>query len=298
MSDIVHRLATDPGDYDRLHRYLATEHRFGEGELYCCPGDLDWWLHIEEEPESKVRATPLWLEGDSIVAWIYANKGQFELFVDPARYDLLPELVDWSARAARAANAGKVEIYANDLDIQRTGIYANLGFERTDETYNMRTISLVQDLPAPNLPDGFQFRDMTAVEGEDLERRVELHRVVWAPSRWTPAKHARLMQARTYRPDLDLIAVAPNGDFASYTIIWFDPSLKYGVFEPVGCHPDCRQRGLTSAVMYEGLRRLQALGAERAWVNSWHASLPANRLYESCGFTLADRIRAWARPVS
>jgi ribosomal protein S18 acetylase RimI-like enzyme len=50
--------------------------------------------------------------------------------------------------------------------------------------------------------------------------------------------------------------------------------------------------------MYEGLRRLKALGADPAYVSSWHDSLPANRLYESCGFTEVDRTMQWKRPLA
>ena len=96
-----------------------------------------------------------------------------------------------------------------------------------------------------------------------------------------------------FRAEHDLVAVAPDGTIAAFAIIWNDGVTGVGVFEPVGCHPDHRQKGLTKAVMYEGMRRLQALGAERAFVNSWHASLPANRLYESAGFQVVDRQRKW-----
>jgi ribosomal protein S18 acetylase RimI-like enzyme len=70
------------------------------------------------------------------------------------------------------------------------------------------------------------------------------------------------------------------------------------VFEPVGCHPDYRQRGLTRAVMLEGMARLKALGARKAFVNSLATSLPANRLYESSGFRLVDRQRKWVKSLA
>lgn len=133
---------------------------------------------------------------------------------------------------------------------------------------------------------------------QEIERRVELHRAVWAPSKMTVAKHHAVMSSPTYRPDLDLIVVAPNGDLAAYAIVWHDTYNRIGVFEPVGCHPDYRQRGLTRAIMLEGMARLRKLGAKMAFVNSLYNSVPANRLYESSGFQIVDRQRKWTKSLT
>jgi hypothetical protein len=46
--------------------------------------------------------------------------------------------------------------------------------------------------------------------------------------------------------------------------------------------------------MLEGLRRLHALGAQRAQVTVGHQREPANQLYERTGFAVVDRHMAWA----
>jgi mycothiol synthase len=65
-----------------------------------------------------------------------------------------------------------------------------------------------------------------------------------------------------------------------------------GVFEPVGCHSGHRRRGLASAVIIEGMRRLQRLGATTAHVSSAVGS-GAENLYESLGFRIIDRDDRW-----
>ncbi|MEZ4495591.1 MAG: hypothetical protein R2845_02150 [Thermomicrobiales bacterium] len=123
-------------------------------------------------------------------------------------------MVEWSEGSAREAGAATFEVFANDDHLVRQQVFRDAGLALAEDHYTFRRYPLTGDLPAPHLPDGYRFRDMTVLDGDTLERRVDLHRVVWAPSRWTPVKHARLMETRHYRPDLDLIAVAPNGDFA------------------------------------------------------------------------------------
>jgi GNAT superfamily N-acetyltransferase len=73
-----------------------------------------------------------------------------------------------------------------------------------------------------------------------------------------------------------------------------------GWFEPVATHPAHHRRGLATAAMSEGLRRLRALGATRAYVGSGYGA-PANRLYESLGFTAYEIwhhwVKSWEAPL-
>jgi predicted N-acetyltransferase YhbS len=51
-----------------------------------------------------------------------------------------------------------------------------------------------------------------------------------------------------------------------------------GFFEPVSTHPDFRRRGFGRAVVMEGIRRIAAVGAEKARVGS------GQPFYEAIGF--------------
>ncbi|UCG26158.1 MAG: GNAT family N-acetyltransferase, partial [Chloroflexota bacterium] len=90
-------------------------------------------------------------------------------------------------------------------------------------------------------------------------------------------------QAPSFQPDLDLVAIAPDGAFAAYVGIPYDRANQLGIFEPVCTHPDHRRKGLARALMQEGLLRLQALGAHYAMVDTGDM-ISANRLYDAIGF--------------
>ena len=96
-----------------------------------------------------------------------------------------------------------------------------------------------------------------------------------------------------YRHDLDIVAVAPDGELAAFCTVWFDDVTRTAVFEPVGTHPNHQKRGLGKAVMSEGLRRAQKLGATLATVSSY--STGAHALYESMGFTDVDLLEPWIK---
>ena len=88
-----------------------------------------------------------------------------------------------------------------------------------------------------------------------------------------------------------IVAVAPNGEFASFCTVWFDDVNRTGAFEPVGTAPEHQRRGLGKAVMCEGLRRLKRMGATMAYVGSY--SPAAHAFYSSVGFTEYDLSFPW-----
>ena len=94
-----------------------------------------------------------------------------------------------------------------------------------------------------------------------------------------PNWYRNIQNAPLYRRDLDLVVVAPDGAIAAFCTIWFDDVTRSAYFEPVATVPAHRRRGLGRAVMTEGLRRLQRLGATTAFVGG--LSPAANALYRS-----------------
>ncbi|HEU5102850.1 MAG TPA: GNAT family N-acetyltransferase [Roseiflexaceae bacterium] len=78
---------------------------------------------------------------------------------------------------------------------------------------------------------------------------------------------------------MDLVAIAPEEDIAAFCTIWFDDVTRSGYFEPVATVPAHQRRGLGKAVMTEGLRRLQGIGATTVFVSG--SSTAANALYRS-----------------
>jgi GNAT superfamily N-acetyltransferase len=109
----------------------------------------------------------------------------------------------------------------------------------------------------------------------------------------TGAWYRNVQRAPLYRRDLDVVAISPNGDIASFATCYFDDVSRTGVFVLDGTASQHRRIGLGKAVMVEALRRLQWLGATAAYV-SWYDA-PAGALYESVGFLDQRRGRVWVK---
>jgi GNAT superfamily N-acetyltransferase len=104
-----------------------------------------------------------------------------------------------------------------------------------------------------------------------------------------------IQRAPLYRRDLDLVVVAPDGTLAAFCTIWYDDVTRTGLFEPVGTAPEHQRRGLGKGILTEGLKRLQELGADMAYVGSYTES--AHALYASVGFETYRILEPWEKEL-
>jgi ribosomal protein S18 acetylase RimI-like enzyme len=250
-------------------------------------GDVAWGAtqHVGREPEWRRQ---LWEEDGRLVAygWLF-RPSTLDWQVDPRRPDLLHDVLDWFEAEAEK---DPLETSALADDAHGIRILRSRGYERAAGGPWMAF--LVHDLravPEPELPEGCTVR---AVAGEaDFERRVDVHRRAWEPSRFTLAGYRNVRETWPYREDLDCVVETPDGSFAAYALAWYDDENRVGELEPVGTDPAYRRRGLGRAVNLFALRRLRDAGAERAIVLCrGDAAYPVpKRLYESVGFRQHSR---------
>jgi GNAT superfamily N-acetyltransferase len=179
----------------------------------------------------------------------------------------------------------KATTWIQEKDIVRQEMAKQLGYKKANfpEFQRRRLISEpIQDVP---IPAGYTLRSMG--DTSEIPARSWLswkafhsdepddHYQGWD---WYP----RVQSAPLYRRDLDLVAVAADGELASFCTLWFDDVTRTASFEPVGTHPNHQKKGVGKALMTEGLKRVKHLGATLATVGSY--SVRAGALYESIGF--------------
>jgi GNAT superfamily N-acetyltransferase len=239
-------------------------------------GDVAWgrWHHPRREHEWKVE---LW---NGAWTWLRRPKNELDWLVHPDRKgsELHARLLEWFE--AEAEGEGPLRTWSFEDDEPTLGILAAAGFACEADAHAMSfNVRDLPEEPEPEPPDGFRFR--TVGEG-DLARRVEIHRLVWHPSRVTDESYANVMRAWPYRPDLDCVVEGPDWPFAAYALAWYDDANRVGELEPVGTRPRFRRLGLGAAVCRYAFSRLREAGAEQVVVYS--NTEPAQRLYESLGF--------------
>ena len=220
------------------------------------------------------------------------------------RAAIVDESLAWAVAATRAAAvagevvSGTLTTWAMDADEPLGRLLGKQGFAPAPEptyTHWYQRLDGRVAPPQPVLPDGYRIHG--TVLPDDLERRVEVHRSAFAPSRMTVAKYAAMPSMPHYDGSRDLVVEAPDGSFAAFTAVWWDPAARIGEFEPVGTHEDHRRIGLGKAVNLAGLALLRDLGAIDALVFSACANAASEALYASAGFEAVTRHRAWVRAL-
>ncbi len=150
----------------------------------------------------------------------------------------------------------------------------------------------VEAVPASLLPAGFTIRPLAGVS--EVGAYVALHQAAFGSKAMTEPWRRRTTERPEYVPELDLVAVAPDGRPAAFCVCWFTPSgrdgLPSGQIEPLGVDPAFRGLGLGRALLQEGLGRLHALGSEQVFVETDNQRDAALALYQSVGFRVAEDV--------
>ena len=287
-------------DYAAMRRLIADSYQLAAPHSYMLLGDLDWWRALLEEPEAFLPTIPLWFAGDTLVGFVWPREGNGEIVSHPHHRAAEPLMLAYAEQHLRtpatATEPAALTLVSLQSETHRNELFAARGFVRLDSFLASHILDLSRPTPTPQLPAGFTFRDMSGdLDDAEIEARVNVHRTAFHPSKFTAAKYAVARNSATYRPDFDLVVVAPNGDFAAYCILWFEPQNQVALYEPVGCHPDYQRQGLGRAVLYEGMQRLRELGAARAHVGSWRDDSAGALLYRAAGFQLIDRFYDWRK---
>ncbi len=286
-----------PADLGPLCAFVARCHqRSATPDAFINPGDLVWRTlnNAHYQPEREMY---IWEEGGEITGFVLQKRLSFDFTAAPwlepeQRRSLMASMLTHAERQARENGLrGNLLTSVSQDDLESIEALKTAGYVRDDDLMYALERPLTGEIPAPVLPEGFVVRHP---EPPELGKRVDIHQEVWHPSRFSLEAYLNLRSAPIYRPDLDLVAVTPEGRFASYCIVWYDTINQVGEFEPVGTRKAWERRGLGKAVLLEGFRRLRELGARKAVVYCYEDNLA---FYRSAGFSEVNQWIGFCKPL-
>lgn len=233
--------------------------------------DIQWWYR--QERASDRTGQLFWLDerGEPLAAFIttdFRHSVQCDVLVLPA--DPACERQVWSTAISRTGTVGRPAGFVARLDNAIGAVALGAaGYGMADQEAVVSCwLEAVRRPPIPPLPPGYRVLSRAA----DTDRPHPLAR------RNGPDVALRLRECSLYRPELDLIVEAPDGQVAGYGLFWADPVTSVGLVEPIRTEVGHEGRGIASHLVALGLDRLAGHGCQRLKVS-------ADRdLYRRAGF--------------
>lgn len=299
MSIATHPYA-GPADTSRMLDFVAAHPA-------CSPHALDMPYRLCSPASRSLEGVRLWEdERRALAAFAVVQCGAWGTL----DYAIRPggdapgiegEMMAWALPrfAAITAAAGRPLHWWLDVpegDAERTALAERHGFAPDDWHAAHLARPLDGALPEPRLPDGYAIRPLEGAA--EVEAYVALHRAAFASESMTAAWRRATLEVRGHAPELDLVAVAPDGTLAGFCIGWLGRGAVGDVeaqVEPVGVHPAQRGKGLGSGLLAEMFRRMRAAGAAVAHVDIYSDNPGGLRLYESVGYRPVRRVLKYYR---
>lgn len=248
----------------------------------------------------------LWEADGEMVAMLMPDggRGEAHLGVHPTlRTQALEEemisVAEKQLASVKQDGVHRLTVWAPEQDRLRQDLLSQHGYVKDNWSEYQWRRDLEDAIPEVHLPPGFTIRSLG--DGLELLERCYASGLgfhdgdikVAVENRDDPTWYRNIQTAPLYRRDLDLVAIAPNGAIAAFCTIWFDDVTRSAYFEPVATVPAYQKQGLGKALLTEGLRRLQRMGATRAFVCGY--SHAANALYKSVMSAEHDLYEPWVK---
>lgn len=278
---------------DRLDDFVCVDdlrHEFASPDF-----DLEQDLRLWEDGHGELCAiAQCWVPEATDVQNCFL---WFSIRPDMRELGLETEVLTWAeARAKQVAQARNVPAQlrsgARNDQADRLSWLNQQGFVVDRYFYRMAR-SLTDPIPQPQLPVGFVVRPLQGVA--EAAAWVEMFNQTfidhWNFHPLTVEDRKHWMEDSTYVPELDLVAVSPNGTLAAfcYNLIHTQENdrtgRKEGWIGDLGTRRGFRRLGLGRAMLLTGMLALKAKGMDTALlgVDSENPSGALN-LYQSVGF--------------
>ncbi len=282
-------------DYERVSEFLVKTYRLSTGHI-------NWvqprWEYMHYHPLIRGIDRGLigvWEDGGQIVGVAHPEHdlGSVYFQIGPGYDSLKEEVLLYAEEHLSVLREGgrQLAVFIAEGDRAFQQIASRHGYinQGTGECVSHYTIP--QPYPAVPLPAGFRLTSLA--EENDLQM---VDQVLWRgfnhqgdPPADRLADRLFMQSAPNYRHDLNVVVVAPDGQFVSYCGMWYEPRHSLAYVEPVATDPGYRRLGLGRAAVMEGIRRCGELGAVLAEVGT---DMP---FYLSFGFRPVHYYSVWRR---
>ncbi len=229
-----------------------------------------------------------------LVAFVIRGTNWINPQVDYECRSLETEIFDWVEHHPMPGQES-LNTMVYDWDLERQKLLAERGYQNLGAIEDVRIYDLTRTYLPALLPPGYRFSSVA--EFGNHAQRVELENRVWNVTlneNWFRGKSS----APSYSFDWDLLAVSPEGKLAAFNLVWLYPQNQTAEIDPLGTHPEHRQRGLSRALVLESFQRMHVQGIRYAYIASESKDPVVSHLYSSLGPVETYQGFQWTKPLA
>ncbi len=233
-------------------------------------------------------------EAGEVGGWAAAQRpfAALDYVIRPDALELEDQVLLWGTQRWQAiADESRQQRYCFlSLRSDQPGRFAHLA-EYSFQADDWRLLHMTRPAADPvldaHLMDGFSIRPLAGQS--EVADYTALHRAAFDSENMTEDWRTRILKSTAHVPDLDLVAVAPDGRLAAFCIGWLRDlnGKRLAQIEPVGVHPDFQGHGLGRAILTEELRQMQAHSVDSIFIEAESNNGASQSLYQTMGFRVA-----------
>lgn len=271
------------GDYQKLHNFLVET-----GNTEYTYARFDWmmtnWDYLEDQYLNRIG---IWEEDNKIVGTVLFDHSLDVLFpiVLPGYEYLYQEMYDYAREHMVKEDNPEFLIYVNDTNKKLQKLLKKNGMIATEQKDMVAIFDLSEEIPEMNIKKGFKIT--TLEEHRDYEQYMkcmfkgfghEENGEIFSFTEKNLEDCKKAYERNNVDLSLKISVEDEDGNYVAHVGMWYDRNSEIALVEPVCTIPECRKMGLGKEAIYEGLRRVKAMGAKVAVVGS------NQQFYFSLGF--------------
>jgi len=271
-------------DYEVM-RNIVQKRCSDTGHLYTQMhvGNLDFERYaFRDNPDDFLQNSWLITDDDKskTIGFINTEDDEFFIALLPDKNHFISEVIDYIEHHIYEKGS-KVIFDININDVQMNDMLLDKGYTRTSSYRYSGICDLSSIRSKTALPDGFKIRETI---GNDIGSRVKLFVLATGGEETTPERYMNLMNSPSYSDAFDLVVETPDGEIVAYCTIWNDPVSKTAILEPLACVEEQRRKGISKALLLDGMHKVKELGTKFVYVGTGGKNTTSQTLYKSVGF--------------
>lgn len=282
-------------DFNKVSNYLDQCYSLPKLNSYLLQPFFEYaHTHPGFEHQLTHRFT-LWEDGDKLVGITCFEMGLGEAYLStlPEYQYLLPEMLKQAELELYKMEAGKktLEVYITDKELDKIELLKEHGYKKI-HTWKVTTYDYKKGFTSPLLPEGFEMISLL-----DENDPLKIHHCQWKGfNHQGPPNNdfdcRLLMQSGPhFSKELTTVIKAPNGDYACFAGMWFNPMHNYAYLEPLCTIPEYRKMGLGRVALMEAMKKTKALGATYCFGGD-------SDFYINLGFEVICHREVWSKTWS